>query len=170
MPSSKCGETKIPPFLVSTSASSFSRRSVSGRWITGSPSISRTSKSTSASVPVPCWRSEKLERPLSSSAAISPSTTASADRSPRSAARAASRKRSVRSFPRRLVSFASPPATVTIARYPSHFGSYVQSLPSGSASAEVADIGSYAPLVLLAAPSPGPSLRRMSQFCSFPSR
>jgi hypothetical protein len=57
------------------------------------------------------------------------------------AARAASRKRSVRSLPFRLVSVTSPPEIVTIARKPSHFGSNTQPSPDGSLSEEVASIG-----------------------------
>ena len=54
---------------------------------------------------------EKLERPCSSSAQTSPSSTQSGVRTARSSARATVAKRSVRSLPRRLVSVASPPAT-----------------------------------------------------------
>ena len=57
------------------------------------------------------------------------------------AARAAGAKRSVRSFPLRLMRVTSPPATVTSARKPSHFGSYTQSGPTGSDSAADANIG-----------------------------
>jgi hypothetical protein len=74
-------------------------------------------------VPEPSCNRENLELPLSSSEQISASSTASAERVPSSAARAAGRKRSVRSLPFRLVSFACPPEMVTSARKPSHFGS-----------------------------------------------
>ena len=57
------------------------------------------------------------------------------------AARAASAKRPVRSLPFRLVNVTSPPTTVTIARNPSHFGSYTQSSPRGRVSDDVESIG-----------------------------
>ena len=59
---------------------------------------------------------EKLDRPSSSSAQTSPSRTQSGVRTARPSARATVAKRTVRSFPRRLVRLASPPATSPIAR------------------------------------------------------
>ena len=62
-------------------------------------------------LPPPSCRSEKRERPRSSRAQISPSSTASDERIASAASRATSRKRSVRSLPLRLVSLTSPPET-----------------------------------------------------------
>ena len=111
------------PALRPMSCSSRFLRSASGSSRSCSDSSSRRSKRTRTELPAPSWRSEKRERPFSSSAQISPSRTASDERTARAAARAASRNRPVKSLPLRLVSVTSPPDTVTIARKPSHLGS-----------------------------------------------
>ena len=154
----------MPPREGSISSSSRFRRSTSGSPVSASESSSRRSKTTRTSVPEPSWRSENLELPVLSSAQISASSTASAERVPSSAARAAGRKRSVRSFPFRLVSVAWPPEIVTSARKPSHLGSYTQLSPRGRLSDDVESIGAY----LLVAPV-APSFRKRSQFRGSPS-
>ena len=106
------------------------RRSTSGRSTTGCPSTARTSKTMSTRRPAPDWSDSKRAAPVSSSAHTSPSSTADDVRTAWTTARATARKRSVRSLPFRLVSVASPPRIVTIARYPSHFGSNSQPAPA----------------------------------------
>ena len=77
---------------------------------------------------------------------------------PSAAARATSRKRSVRSLPLRLVKPTSPPATRTIARKPSHFGSNTQPSPVGrrrsTSRASAGSASSARPLGVLAKQQP----------------
>ena len=111
---------------------------------------------------------EKLERPCSSSAHTSPSSTASGVRSALGSSFATFAKRAVRSLPFRLVSVASPPETRPIARNPSHLTSKSQPSPVGSSEASVASIGRYS--LRRAGEGASPSrLRMMSQFFSSPS-
>ena len=163
-PSSNAGETRTASTAGSISSSRSSRRSRSGRSCTGSPSSESRSKTISTRGPEPDWSASKRATPSSSSAQTSASRTASGERTACPAARATGRKRSVRSVPFRLVSVASPPATVTIARYPSHFGSKSHSGPVGSVSTGVASCAANRVRVPRL-----PSFRRRSQFCSLPS-
>ena len=109
--------------------------------MSGSPSTSSTSKATNTSEPAPCWSSPNPERPVSSSAQISPSITAEGERTARPTARAAGANRVVRSLSLRLLKVATPPSTRARALNPSHFGSNAQPSPTGSTSVAVASIG-----------------------------
>ena len=113
-----CGETSTAGAPASTSCSRRSRRSASGSVDDRlAVDLEDVEERTRTSVPPPCCMSEKLERPSSSSAQTSPSSTQSGERIARLAAPARRRESgSVRSLPLRLVSVASPPATVAIAR------------------------------------------------------
>jgi len=110
---------------------------------------------------------EKLERPCSSRAHTSPSSTAAGVFSAFGSSFATLPKRPVRSLPFRLVSVASPPETRPTARKPSHFTSKTQPSLVGSSAASVASIGRYSAR-FAGFDVPSSRLRMMSQFFGSP--
>ncbi len=89
-PSSNCGDTSTPPLRADEPARSRFRRSLSGSSGAARTRARAGRRERGPGVPPPSCRSEKRERPWSSSAQISPSRTASDDRIARAAARATS--------------------------------------------------------------------------------